>query len=192
MTFAELISKVTWAELKAALVWLFPEEIDSLPGYKKLYLKLRRMKPEPSSMRIAIECWPVSGECEDQTPQVHGRDGSLNRDQADFQYWADRATPEYAAAETVWSLCMQPWPEWLGMSVEPESLTKYSSAQAVAFCLNEMTFHGFDEADIREVSEELKRQVDEIDAMTKEEKAEKLIPAEQVFAEMREKFGLDD
>lgn len=192
MTFAELISTVTWVELKAALVWLFPEEKHSLPDYKKLFRELRRMKPEPSSMRIAIEYWPMPGESEDQTPQVHGRDGSLNRDQADFRHWADSATPEYAAAETVWSLCMRPWPEWLGMSVEPEALATYSPAQAVAYCLNEMTFHGFDEADIREFNDELQRRVDEIHAMTEEEKAERLIPAEQVFAEMREKLGLDD
>ncbi len=65
-------------------------------------------------------------------------------------------------------------------------------AQAVAYCLNDMTFHGFSETDSREFSEELQRRGAEIDAMSEEERAEKLIPAEKVFADLKAKYGIDD
>jgi hypothetical protein len=44
-----------------------------------------------------------------------------------------------------------------------------------------MTFVGFDETEIDAQRMELKRRVDELDAMTEEEKKEKLIPMEQVL-----------
>jgi hypothetical protein len=78
------------------------------------------------------------------------------------------------------------------MTVEPAVLAEYSPAQIVAYCLNDMTFHGFSEADNREVSEELKRRVAEIDAMPEEERAEKLIPAEKVLADLKAKYGRKD
>jgi len=78
------------------------------------------------------------------------------------------------------------------MSIEPDTLTQYTPAQTIAYCLNDMTFHGFSEADSREFSEELERRVAEIDAMSEKERAEKLIPAEKVFADLRAKYGFDD
>ena len=56
----------------------------------------------------------------------------------------------------------------------------------VAHCLYEMTFHGFCEATVQDTHQELLRRVAEVDAMSDEEKAEKLIPFEQVMAEVRE------
>ena len=62
----------------------------------------------------------------------------------------------------------------------------------MAYCLKEVTFHGFSEAENREVREELRRRVAEIDAMSEQEKAENLIPAEKVFADIKAKYGLED
>jgi hypothetical protein len=53
-----------------------------------------------------------------------------------------------------------------------------------------MTFHGFCEATVQDTHQELLRRVAEVDAMSEEEKAEKLIPFEQVMAELRK--GMED
>ena len=192
MTFAELISSTSWAEVKAALVWLFPDEEGRLSDYRKVFWELRRMKPKPDPMCIAIERRPMPGLDESPVPEVIGRNGTLNRELDDFEHLGNRATPEYGAEEAVWSPSLQPWCAWLGMSIEPATLTEYSPAQVVAYCLNDMTFHGFSETEIRKVSEELQRRVAEIDAMSEEERAEKLIPAEKVFADLKAKYGIDD
>jgi hypothetical protein len=72
------------------------------------------------------------------------------------------------------------------------TLREYSPPQAVAYCLNDMTFHGFSEVENRKFSEELRRRVSEIDAMSEEERAEKLIPAEKVFADLKAKYGIEE
>ena len=78
------------------------------------------------------------------------------------------------------------------MTIEPESLMHYTPAQIIAYCVSEMTFHGFIEAESQEFLAELRRRVDEIDAMTPEEREAKLIPAEKVFADLKAKFEPDD
>ena len=150
------------------------------------------MKAESEPMRIAIERRPIPGYDEDPVPEVMGRNGTLNRELCDFKHLGMRATPEYGAEETVWSLSLQSWRSWLGMTFEPATLTEYSPAQVVAYCLSDMTFHGFSEAENREVSEELQRRVAELDAMSEEDRAEKLIPAEKVFADLKAKYRVED
>ena len=192
MTFGELIASTSWAEVKAALLWLFPDEEKHLSDYRKVFWELRRMKPKPDPMRIAIERRPISGFDETQAPEVIGRNGTLNRELDDFKHLGEHATPEFGAEETVWSLSLQAWSSWLGMTIEPATLTEYSPAQAVAYCLSDMTFHGFSEVENRKVSEELQRRVAEIDAMSEEERGEKLIPAEKVFSDLKAKIGVKD
>ena len=51
-----------------------------------------------------------------------------------------------------------------------------------------MTFHGYVENDVKEFSEELDRRVAEVDAMTEEEKASKLLPLNEVIARVRAKI----
>jgi hypothetical protein len=51
-----------------------------------------------------------------------------------------------------------------------------------------MAFHGFCEATVEDTHEELLRRVAEVDAMSEEEKAEKLIPFEKVMAELRKRM----
>ena len=55
MTFAELIAQTSWAELKAALLWLSPDDRPHLSDYRRAFWELRRMEAEPDPMRIAIE-----------------------------------------------------------------------------------------------------------------------------------------
>ena len=192
MTFAELIAGTSWAEVKAALLWLSTDERRHLSDYRRVFWELRRMKAESEPMRIAIERRPIPGYDEDPVPEVIGRNGTLNRELCDFKHLGMRATPEYGAEETVWSLSLQSWRSWLGMTFEPATLTEYSPAQVIAYCLSDMTFHGFSEAENREVSEELQRRVAELDAMSEEDRAEKLIPAEKVFADLKAKYRVED
>lgn len=192
MTFAELVAETSWAEVKAALLWLSPDNRPYLSGYRKVFRELRRMEAEPDPMRIAIERRPIPGYDEEPAPEVVGRNGTLNRELDDFKHLGKHATAEYGAEETAWSLSLQPWRRWLGMTIEPATLAEYSPAQVAAYCLDDMTFHGFSEAENQEVREELQRRVAEIDAMSEEERAEKLIPAEKVFADLKARYGIKD
>ena len=50
------------------------------------------------------------------------------------------------------------------MKVEPATLRTYPLPQIVAYCLSDMTFHGFSEAENRAEIEELRGRVAEIEA----------------------------
>ena len=121
---------------------------------------------------------------------VFGRNGQLNREQSDFQYFADRVDEAYAKAETQFGLCLRPWAEWLGMEIEQATLDALPASQILAHCLWEMTFHGFEEWQVQEMSDELKRRVDELDAMSEQERQEQLVPHEELFKHLRSR--LDD
>jgi hypothetical protein len=169
VTFAELITSTSWAEVKAALSWLFPGERGNLAVYRKIFHELQRIKSEASEMRIAIECRPVAGD--EPRPEVVGRNGMLNRDLDDFKHLGKQATAEYGAEEVVWSLSLRPWRSWLGMTVEPGTLATHSAAHVIAHCLDDMTFYGFSEADVREFRDELDKRMAEIEEMSEEERS---------------------
>lgn len=70
------------------------------------------------------------------------------------------------------------------MQVDFDTLDRLSAAEIVAHCLWEMTFFGFTQAEIAAERAELERRVAEVEAMTEEEKKEKLIPHERVLEEL--------
>lgn len=189
-TLNELIATTRWTEIKAALAWLYPDERPRLADYRRVFRELRTLTPEAGSMRIAIKRAPLPEPDDKPALEVIGRDGTCNRDLEEFAHWDERARAELGAAETAWSLSFRPWCAWLGMSVEPATLAAHAPAHVVAHCLYEMTFHGFCELAIQDVHHELLRRVAEVEAMSEEEKAEKLIPYEQVMAEFGK--GMDD
>lgn len=192
MTFADLIASTTWSEVKAALLWLFEDEATHLQEYRKVLATLRRMSPNPNRMRISIEHRPIPGYDEEPSPEVIGRNGTLNRDLEDFKHMKSHASEEYGDKEVAYSLSLSSWCDWLGMTIEHETFREYTSAQVIAYCLSDMTFHGFTEAENQEFNAELARRVAEIDAMTDEERAKNLIPAEKVFAELKTKYGTEE
>ncbi len=188
MTFAKLLDEISWPDLKAALLWCYPDEIDSLEGYRILYGKLKRIIPELSNMRIVVK--ETYRPTIDDKPfwEVTGRNGERNRDQADFEYIRKTVESGWADEETNFSLSFHRWAEWLGMSIDTSTLANLALPQIAAHCMSDMTFHGFDEADAQGVLGELKERVAELDAMTPEERANALIPHEEVMKALKSKL----
>jgi hypothetical protein len=180
MTFAELLDEISWSELRGALLWCYPDERQSLEGYRVLYGKLKGITPEPSNMRIVVE-ETYRPKIDDQPFwDVTGRNGDRNRDQADFEHIRITAEPGWADEETNFSLSFHRWAEWLGMSIDTSTLENLALPQIAAHCMSDMTLHGFEEADAQSVLEELKERASELDAMTPEQRAKALIPLEEV------------
>lgn len=181
-TLADLLNESQWPEIRAALSWLYPRERESLDGYERTARHLRTLTPEPGAMRIAIR---ISEETdpEDDTRRWHevfGMNGTLNRDQPDFKHYGHAPDSAVGMAETHWSLSMTPWEQWLGMQIDPGTLSAYPPAQLLAHCLWEMTFHGFTQEQVGDVRDELQRRIAELDAMSPEDREKNLISHEEV------------
>lgn len=73
---------------------------------------------------------------------------------------------------------------WLGSEVLEKSLIEFGKIAFVCECMTEMSFISFDEARIEEEKQILEERVKEI-----KEGVVKTIPAEEVFENLREKYG---
>lgn len=184
MTLFELLESVRWPDTKAFLLWSYPDVAGFLDDYRLVLAKLRKSVPIESNMRIILNETNREGLDDEPFIEVVGRNGQLNRDQCDFKYFQDAVDTEYANSETDFSLSLVPWEQWLGMQIDIGTLDKFSAPQIVAYCLWDMTFHGFEQWQVQETMDEIKRRVDEIDAMTEEERKEKLIPMEEVMRKL--------
>jgi hypothetical protein len=184
MHLSHLISVADWTDVERSLVQHYPDARESLDGYRETFFHLRRLRPVATTMRICLRTTFRRALDDEPFLEVVGRNGTLNRDSEDFGYLGEAEDSIYALSEAEFALEFEPWSGWLGMEIDAETLGRYLSSEIVAHCLWEMTCFGFDEAAIDARRDELKRRVDELNAMTEEEKKERLIPMEQVLGKL--------
>ena len=181
MLLSQLISATDWIAVERSLLEQYPDARESAEGYRETFLHLRHLSPVETTMRICLLITFRPGLDDEPFLEIVGRNGNLNRDSEDFSFLGKAEDSTYALSEAEFALELEPWSHWLGMEIDLDTLAKHPASEIVAHCLWEMTCFGFDETAIDEQREELQRRVDEIDAMTEEEKKERLIPMEQVL-----------
>lgn len=184
MKLSDLLAAVTWADVKASLLWHYPDAETSLEGYRRVFAYLRNREAVASPVRIFIREGFDKKFDEKPFTDVTGRDGTRNRDLEGFRDLTPPVDPAYADAEVDYSLVYTPWEQWLGMDIDPQTLHDYTAAQIAGHCLWEMTFHGFEEYQVQGERDELQWRIDALEAMTEEERKERLISWEQVRKDM--------
>jgi cell division septum initiation protein DivIVA len=63
-----------------------------------------------------------------------------------------------------------PWNEWLGMTISKQTAEEFTELEIISHCLYEMTFMGYDEAEIQDFKSDLEKRVDDFKNMSEEEK----------------------
>ncbi|MBW2011410.1 MAG: hypothetical protein JRI32_07155 [Deltaproteobacteria bacterium] len=169
----DIISKVSWTKVKNSLIQNYPEQEESIAGYKTVFDKLTSIKPTSTKMKIFMELCIDKDAEQEQYIDVYGKNGTIRSDGEEEHYALD----------------FSPWSEWLGMEVESSVIEKYTYAEIVSHCLYEMTFYGFDEETKEEQLEEIKRRSREFDNMTPEEREKHLVPWEKIKANILNKFS---
>jgi hypothetical protein len=180
MHLSYLISVTEWPDVERALAHYYPDACDLTEDYRDTFFHLQRLEPIATTMCLSVRTTFRPGIDEEPFLEVVGRNGTLNRDLEDFKYIGKAEDSSYALSEAEFALEFERWAEWLGMEIDAETLAKYSPPDIVAHCLWEMTSCGFDETAIEAQRAEIQSSVDELDAMTEEERKEKLIPLDQV------------
>lgn len=181
MLLSHLISAADWSDVERSLLKHYPDAEESREGYLETFLHLRHLHPVATTMRICLRTTFRPSLDDEPFLEVVGRNGTLNRDLEDFSYLGKAEDSTSALSEAEFAIELEPWSEWLGMEIDPDTLAKYSESEIVAHCLWEMTCFGFDEAAIYAQRDELHERADEIEAMTEEERKEKLIPVDEVL-----------
>ncbi len=158
MTLSEIIKSNSWLSVKLTLEKLFPDQEEFWDDYEKVFNELKVIQPKSSNVTIDIH-W------------VH--DDYDDADYVDVSGYytnpADR-TNEYTDSLAIEFV---PWEEWLGMPIDETSLKEFNELELIAYCLNEMTYAGFEQEDIQSEINRIKEIKDEYESMTPEEKAKK-------------------
>jgi hypothetical protein len=105
----------------------------------------------------------------------------VTADPGEGAYWDVSCSSE--GDEQRYGLDLSPWKDWLAMHVPPALEDAMQAAEIVAHCVWEMTFCGFTPEAVAETRAELERRVREINGGKV-----KMIPWEEMKAELREKF----
>lgn len=167
MIFNELIHHHHWLSIKTELIRLYPDEEKQIDTYQDVYYKLKLLAPEPSDVTIRLN------DIKDGDESYVDVDG----------YYTDGRVDKHSGNDAL-ALDFTPWNQWLGMLVDARAFNDFTDLEIIAHCLYEMTFISFDQEEIQEQLDGLKRTVNEYENMTPEEREKNTISLEDLLKEL--------
>ena len=169
ITLKQLLQRNSWLSISSILLELYTDEDKNLQGYETVFEKLLLMHPEESDMTIVVKTVKNDFDGEEYV-DVSGK----------YKY------PKNEEEELSHAIEFTPWKQWLDMDISAESLKDFTELEILAHCLYEMTFVGFEEEEIQEEWNDLKKTEEDYNAMTEEEKQKNRISLEDFLDELNE------
>lgn len=164
MKFKEIINKTNWDDVRSILYEYYykdSEDYSVLYEYERIFNELKILKEEDcDNMRLYVEKY--KGFNDEDSIEVIGRNGTLNKDSEDFKFFKDNVDEKFANSEITYAIEMIKWEKWLDMKVPFEVFSNFSMPEIVAHSLFEMTFMGFSQDQIQGQLNELTKRVEEI------------------------------
>ena len=165
MKFDSLIKSTSWLSVKATLLAIYPEQIESINAYEEVFNKLQTIEPKEVAIDIILNQHYDDETFEPSCVDVSGI--NLNATEDDI---TDGLAIEFC-----------PWNEWLGMGIDKLTLKEFTELEIIAHCLYEMTYAGYDENERQYVQEYMKGWQDEYKNLTDEEKKAKTINLDELM-----------
>ncbi len=154
MKFAELVRDYEWDSIGSVILRLYPDDRQNMAGFKSAFEQLQTLNPAITKMRIVVE--KVFDDVENGWyTHVCGKDDTLKKEE-NPEFFKD---DQIGNQEVSYGIEFVEWEEWLGMDLDPESLSKYSAADILGHCLWEMTFYGYTQEAIQNQAKQLKEDV---------------------------------
>ncbi len=151
MTLYEHWHRVTWPEVATVLEREYPEDYaEDAVAYCGAFLTIAGIAPKRESadgMQIVIR------------DRSQFEDGGWDTGGITVATEDNEWTGERAGEPVYWALDFTPWAEWLALPIEADTEGRLSSAEIVAHCLWEMTWHGYEEEHVQEKIEEIEERV---------------------------------
>ncbi len=154
MTLHDLIQSNEWLSIELTMLSLYPDYRGDLENYKQVFETLREKTPTETETEIVLEQCYDDETGDESYVDVSGRDPNAAKDEL-----TDRLAIEFT-----------PWNEWLGMTIADATLADYNQLEIISHCLFEMTFVSFEEKEIQEYIESLKKSAEEYKNLSEEEK----------------------
>jgi hypothetical protein len=174
MKLGDLIKDSSWLSVEIVFSKIYPDQISFLENYEDVFNQLKILKSKSSSIYIIIK--NVIDEFDNEGyVSVSGYDN------------LKVSTSKNLITESL-ALEFTPWTEWLGMSIDQESIKSFSSLEIICHCLHEMTFMGFNQKEIDDEWQKIKKAADDFKHLTKEEKEKNSMTLE----ELKKKYKYKD
>lgn len=143
ITFATLVKKYDFNDISPLLVEFYPDQKKNLPGYKKAYEKLRKIKPAKSSLSILLEVLKLY----EEEPYIN--------------------VSGIAKGEEIrYGLDFYPWKKCLGSKIlnkiNNDYTDEFSEKEIVCHVLWEITWHGWEEPEIVAKLKKVEKMADEV------------------------------
>jgi hypothetical protein len=132
MKFKALIKSNSWLSVAAILLELYPDEMEQLSEYQDVFEKLLFIDAEDSTISICV------------TQPKYAYDGKTCVNVSGTYEHPKNEEEQFSQA-----IEFTAWSEWLGIDISQESLVHFSELEIISHCLYEMTFVGFEEAEIQ-------------------------------------------
>lgn len=175
-TFNNLIKSNSWLSVKLTLDRLFPEQNNLMDAYERMFDSLKFIAPIESKITIDVH-W------------VHDDYDDTNYVDVSGYYTNPKDnTDEYSNSL---ALEFTPWQEWLGMPVDTNSLQNFTELEIIAYCLNEMTYAGFEQEEIQAEIQRINKIADDYKNMTPDEKKQNTYTWEELQEKLK-KLDEDD
>jgi len=156
------------------LLNLYPDQKESIDGYRVVFERLQTMEPVFDDMLIVLkECACDLGE----------EDGSAS---TYVDVSGRKLVPEPDSLTDSYALEFVKWENWLGMELTPETIENFSELEIIAHCLYEMTFCGYDQDEIQAQLASINIIAEDCQNLSEEEKDQQTISLEDFLKELDE------
>ncbi len=178
MRFIDLIKSNHWLSIELTLLELYPDQNEIIDDYKTVFESLQTITPVNDEMLIVLTKYDCDNDLEEKGIKSTYVDVSGRKVISD----PDSITDSYAIEFVKWE-------KWLGMTIAPETIDNFSELEILANCLYEMTFCGYEEDEIQEHFDSMKKTVDDYKSLTDEEKKDKTISLEEIMNKLNKNVG---
>lgn len=178
MKFIDLIKSKSWLSVKMIFLDLYPDQADSIDGYREVFEKLHLLMPEASDMLIELSVVEDDFDPDETLFYVSVAGRKMN--------------PEDSDDDMSYAIEFEQWNKWLGMELDSETLRNFSDLEIISHCLYEMTFCGFDEDEIQRQFADIKDAADDLKKLSKEEREERSFSLEDLMKEFDDDEDPDD
>jgi hypothetical protein len=174
MKLGDLIKDSSWLSVEIVFSRIYPDQVSFLENYEAVFNELKVLKPKDSSITIIIR--NVIDEFDNEEyVSLSGYDNL-------------KVTKSKNLITESLALEFTPWAELLGMSIDQESIRSFTLHEIICHCLHEMTFMGFNQKEIDDEWQKIKKAADDFKHMTKEEKERNSMTLE----ELKKKYKYKD
>ncbi len=155
MILRDLIISNSWLSVELIFTRLYPDQVSSLNEYERVFNELKTLPPVNSDITIL-----VSKEIDsfDNEPYVNVSGYNHSKTSRSIDDLSDSLALEFT-----------PWNKWLGMKIDEYFLKYFNQLELICHCLQEMTFMGFNQKEIDNEWQKIKKAEQEFINMNEED-----------------------